>query len=120
MAKRYADLLDGLDRGAADKGGQAAKEGLFSRREKIVTPDDGVAHGLEPRGLVARAAGQHRQLPIQALQQSGWRQERHPSRGQLNRQWQAVNPPADGRDRRCVGRGQRERWFRGGCLRQKQ
>ena len=63
---------------------------------------------LVPGRLVAGAAGEQRQAALQAGQERRRRQEPAPGGGQLDRQRQAVEPPADRFHRRRVRLVQRE------------
>jgi hypothetical protein len=73
-----------------------------------VTPGDGVAHGAVACRLVAGAARQQRQAAIEARQQRRRRQDGDAGGGQLDRQRQPVQPPAEGGDGRRVVRGEGE------------
>ena len=92
----------------ASEDGQAAEEPLLSRVEQVVTPGDRVAHRPQAVRPVAGPPGQQRQGSLQPRQQRRRRQDGDAGRGQLDRQRQPVQPGADCRHRRLVGRGQGE------------
>ncbi len=97
-----------LQRAAAGEDGQAAKEGLLGFAEEIVTPGDGLAHGLLPLRGVAGATGQQRQALRQPCAQGRRGQDLDPRRGQLQGQGQPFDLAADRRDRDGVVRRQRK------------
>ena len=63
------DRLGRRQREAAGEDRQPPEQGLLGRGEQVVAPGDGVAHRLQARRQVARAAGQQRQAVAQPGQQ---------------------------------------------------
>ncbi len=92
---------------AAREHRQAAEHGLLRVVEQRVAPLQRGTQRLLARRGVACAAGQQRQGGVQALQHAGHAQQRHPRRGQLQRQRYAVEPPAHLRQRGGLGRAGR-------------
>jgi hypothetical protein len=56
----------------------------------------------------SRAAGQQAESIVEPFQQRLGREQLDPRGGQLDRQWQAIQPPADLRQRRRILGRQRE------------
>jgi hypothetical protein len=57
--------LGRVEAAPADKYGQAAKQRLFARFEKVVTPGNGVAQRLLPSWCVARPSRQQLQATLE-------------------------------------------------------
>ena len=93
-----------LDRPASRKDGHLIEQRPLVRAEQIVTPSDRVAQRLLPRWRVARSAGQQRQWLLQTGQQRSGRKRLASRRGQLDRQWEAIQPATNRRDRSRVCR----------------
>jgi hypothetical protein len=105
---RGADGLRGREGAAAGADRQPAEEGPLLSAQQIVAPADGVAQRPLPRRQVAGTTGQYPQPVSQALQEDGGREELDAGGGQLDRERQPVEPPADlgDRRRRLVGDGE--------------
>ncbi len=78
------------------------KEPLFLRRQQLVTPGDGIAHGLLPGRRVPLSSRQQRESVGQARENFPRRQDIDAGSGKLNRQGQSIQLPADLPDRRRV------------------
>ncbi len=102
------DALRRFHRKAAHEHREATEEGLLVRGEEIEGPGDGVAHRpLASRG-VAGAAAQERKTALQPGQQGRRSEEGDAGGGQLDGEWQALQPGADLRHGRGVRQAQGE------------
>ena len=79
---------------------EAAKKLLLCRRKEVVTPGNGVSHGLLAEWQVTRGAAEEWQPLIQALQQGIKRQSPQPGRRQFDSQRQTIHPPHNFGDQR--------------------
>ena len=103
-----ADRGRGLEPQAADEHAQAPEQRLLPLEQQVVAPGDRVAQ--RPLALVGvlRAAGQQGQPLVEPAQERLRRERPHARRRQLDRERQAVEPPADRGDRIGVLVGQLE------------
>ena len=99
------DRLGGVEGEGAAKDREAAEGGLGVRVEEVVAPLDRRAQRSLPFRQIDRAARQQRQRLVEALQQGGGREELHPRRGELDREREVVQAPADRSDRSRRQRG---------------
>ncbi len=90
------------------EGRQPREEPPLGDIEQVVAPGDRVPQRLLPRGHIARTARRYRPAVCEVFEQGEGRQQPGVGRRQLDRQREAIEPPADGRHRRRVLRGQRE------------
>ena len=105
LAGLGADGLDVGERAAAGEDRHAPEQPLLRLGEERVAPVDRGAQRLLPLGRVARAGGEHVERVVEPLEQRFRRQEPQPGGGELERERQAVEAPADGRDGgRVLGR----------------
>ena len=88
---------------------QLAKQALLLGVQEIVAPGDRRVQRLVTRRQVPRASGQQLQTLVQSPREVGRREHVDLSRGQLDRQGEAVEPAANVGDRPCVLTGDRER-----------
>ena len=88
------DLLGRGQREAAREHCQPAEDHPLVVVQQVVAPVEGRPQGLVPARGRARAADQHREDVVQTLGQLADGQHPHLGRGQLDRQRQAVEPPA--------------------------
>ena len=95
-----------------EKTAKPGEELLLFGRAELVAPFDRRPQRLLPRREVAPRAGQHRQPPVEPGEQLAGRQDLHPGRGQLDRERQAVEPPADLGQPAVVGREPRQHGLR--------
>jgi ABC-type amino acid transport system permease subunit len=91
-----------IQREAASKHTQPAKQCLLVAGQQVMTPGDRALHCLEALRLVPRATGEQWQPALEAIQHGGWGKQVAPRRRQFDRQRQAIEPPANLGDR---GRG---------------
>ena len=75
------------------------KSSCSRRVQQLVAPLDRRAQGLLPGGRVARARGQERQALVESSEELVRAEQRDACGGQLDRERQAVQPPADLADR---------------------
>ena len=101
LAVAVADLLHRFERPAFVEAREPAQQQLFRRVEQRVAPADRRAQRALAEREVAIARRQQVERMIEPLQQRGGLEHAHPRRGQLERQRQAVELPADRGDRRC-------------------
>ncbi len=107
-----AERADGLRRlqgEAPGEYGQPAEHRLLAGVEQVVAPADGVPQCALPVRQVARAAGEQLQRAAHPLQDGRRRQHPDLRRRELDRQGQALQPPADLHHRGQVLLGQGER-----------
>ena len=90
-----ADVLRGFEREAAGEDGEAGEQLLRLLREQVVAPLDRRAERPLAFRRVARAAGEQRQRALQAREQRLRREQLRPRGGELQRERQTVEPPAD-------------------------
>ena len=93
------DRLGRLDGRAAGEHREAREAPLLVIAEQLVAPVDGGAQRLLARGCVARAGARRAERGVQAFGDLGRRQQPAAGGGQLDRQRQPVDAPADLRDR---------------------
>ena len=86
----------------------APEDLLLLLGKQVVAPIDQRAHRLLARQRGAAAAGQHAKTLVEFLRQLSGRENLYPRRRQLDRQRDAVEPPADLRDDRRALVGQLE------------
>ncbi len=102
------DLLERLQREAADKNRQVPEKLLLTGREQIVAPGDRRSHRLLMQWQVSPTAGkQWERMPETHLQRR-WRKHLDPRGGQFNGQRQTIETAADIDDCRPVLLGERE------------
>ena len=102
--RRPRDRLNCRQGEPADEDTEAAEQRLIVRRQEVVAPGDGVAHGALAVVAIPGAAGQQAQPVVQARQDDLGRQGADPVGGELDRQGQTVQAADDvGDDRRVVG-----------------
>ena len=70
--------------------------------ELLVAPVDSVSKRPVPLRDVARSAGEQFETLVQTPEDRLGRQQLDQRRRELDREWEAVKPPADLRDRRCI------------------
>jgi hypothetical protein len=95
--------------------GETTQHDLLAGGEQLPAPVDHRAKRALPVRCVPGSAGEQREAVVEPGQQLVDAERTHPSGGELQRERQAVQPPADGRDRgrgvgvqdepRCGGRG---------------
>jgi hypothetical protein len=99
--------------------GEAAQHDLLAGREQLPAPVDHRAECALAVGCVARAAGEQREPVVEPGQQLVHAERPHAAGGELQRERQAVESPADRRDRgRGVGTEDEARRRRGGPRRE--
>ena len=108
LGRRPADRLRRGEVAAAREDRQPVEQPPAAVVEQVVAPGDRAAERLLARGQVARAGGQDVELVVEPGQDRVGRQDLDPRGGQLDRQRHAVQPGADGGDRRGVLVGHRE------------
>jgi hypothetical protein len=99
------DPLDGLEGGAASERTEQREESLLVLVEQSEAPVEGGPHGALPLRQVAGAVSGERL--VEPVQQGRRWQQPELRRGQLDRQWQAGQPPAEFHARPQVGVRQR-------------
>ena len=102
------DRLGGVEGAAPRKDGETREQNLVGGIEELVAPVDGPAQRLVARGKIAPAAGQQLQSVLEPPERLLGREQLHPGCGELDREWQAVQPRADLGDGRSVLAGERE------------
>ena len=90
-----ADLLRGLQRAAAAEDRKPGEELLLPFVEQLVAPLDRAAERALALGQVSRAAGEEPQPLLEPLEDLRRRERLHARGGQLERERQVVEPPAD-------------------------
>lgn len=89
------DLLRGRQREAAGERTEAAEDGLLVGRQQPVAPLERGAQCLLPCRRIAAAGGQQAEALVEARAHAFDAEQRHPRRGQLERQRNAVEFAAD-------------------------
>ena len=92
-----ADRCRGVDVEGSDEHSEPAKQRLLLLAEQIIAPGQHRAQGPVPL-VAAPRAGQQPQRVLKGGEQSRGAQRRAPGSGQLDRQWQSVQPRAQLRD----------------------
>ena len=108
-----ADGFGGLQREAAVERGQAAQQHLLARAEQRVAPLHRRSQRAVARQRRAAPRGEQAEGVVEAVRDLLGRQHAHARRGELDRERDAVEPPADLGHGRRVARRQRERRRRG-------
>ena len=91
----FGDGLDRLQRGAAREDGEPPEELLLLARQELVAPLDRRVQRPLPLGHVARARHEQRQALLESCEQRLGVEHLHPGGGQLDRERQPVEAPAD-------------------------
>ncbi len=102
---RGAYRLRRLQRPPADEDRQPAEDRTLGRTEQPIAPINQCVQGLLARQRAARAAGEQAEAVIESFQQRLRAYGAQASGGQLQRQREAVQPPADRHQRAGDGRG---------------
>ena len=102
------DVLRGLQREAAGEHAESPEHGLLVGREQRVAPFERRAQRLMAAQNDARPPVSRLKRSSQARAQALDAEQRQPRGGELDRERNAVEPPADLDHRRQIGRGQRE------------
>jgi hypothetical protein len=92
-ARRHVPRRGEVERPGED--GEPVPHRLLGLRAQAVGPLDRGPQGLVPRRAAAPRAGQHGEPGLKALGQLGRRQRPHPHGGELDRERDAVEPPAE-------------------------
>ena len=108
MRSSLRDVLRGLQREAAGEDAEPPEHGLLVRRQQAVAPFQRRAQRLMPAQHDARARSEHVEAFVEARAQAFDAEQRHPRRGEFDRERNAVQPPADLDDRRRMRGRQRE------------
>ena len=108
LTVRVADGHCAFDRAATDEDREPPEESLLCRIEKVVAPVDRPAQRALSLRHVTSSAREKAQALLEARQDRLRREDLGPSGGQLDRQWQAVQPRADRSHRRSVLAGEPE------------
>ena len=102
LAIRVADRQRAVGRAAADEHGEPSEEGALLCVQQVVAPRDGPAQGALSLGDIAGAARQERQASVEPGEDCRRIEELGAGRSQFDREREAIEADADGRDRRCV------------------
>ena len=103
------DRLGRLDRRAAREHGEAREARLLAVAQQLVAPVDGRAQRVVAGGRVASGGAGSAECHVQTFGDLGGRQQPAAGRGELDRQRQPVDAPADLRDRGSVAVAQIKR-----------
>ena len=103
LRARIADLLDHGKIAAANEDREPGKEASAGVIEEVVAPGDGAAQRSLSLGKVARRGGEDLQAVPQSFQDGVGCQHLDARRGQLDREWQALQRGTDlGHGRRIL------------------
>src|SRR5579864_5136094 len=99
-AKLSIHLLDCLQGSTPHEDREHTEQPLFLDRQEGIRPGQGVAQGVLASGQIPRSSGQNGQAMREALRECRQRQELEAGGGQLKRQGQPIQAPADLRNQR--------------------
>ncbi len=104
LERHVAYALGGFQRAAADEDAEACKRLALVRPQQVVAPVDRGGERLLACRRVARAGRQQVRLAFEPLENLSRREQLRSRRGELDRERQPVEPPADAGDLRGAGR----------------
>ena len=87
--------LGGFEREIPLEHGNRSQQALFGGCEQVVAPGDRVAHRLQSFRNAPLLASQHMQATVEPGEERLRRENGHPGGGQLDRQREAVEAPAN-------------------------